>query len=326
MPKKERPFYYGGQAVIEGVMMLGKNGYAVSCRKPNGEIVTKEAPVNTIKKKYPALGLPVIRGFVNLIEMLALGMKTITWSADQAGEEDEELGGFAMFVSIFLAVVLVVGIFFFLPTWAGTAAHPYIGDFGRSLLEGVIRITLFVLYIIAIRRMSDIRRVFEYHGAEHKTITCREHGEELTPENAAKYSTRHLRCGTSFLLLVMIVMIIIFTFVGQTQGTLWRVVIKLALMPVVAGITYEFTRWAAGHCEYRIVRLLMAPGLALQGLTTGQPDASQLEVAIHSLNVVMARDNGEEPPPPPRTYVKEEAPEPEIENEAAAAPAAQPLA
>ena len=283
----KKPFFYGGQAVIEGVMMMGPNGYAVSVRCPDGSIATRKEKQHSVKEKFPFLKWPVIRGFVNLIEMLVLGMSTITWSANQSGEEEEELSAKEMALAIVIALVAVIGLFLVLPTWLGTWLRPQIGDFGRSLLEGVVRIVIFLIYLLLIRRMDDILRVFQYHGAEHKTINAYESGEELTPENVANYSTRHLRCGTSFVLMVMIMMIIVFTFIGQTETVWARVLIKLVSMPFVAGLTYEFTRWSARHCQNRCVRVLITPGLWLQRLTTEEPDLDQLAVAIRSLKAVI---------------------------------------
>lgn len=283
----KKPFYYGGQAVIEGVMMMGPENYAVSARCPDGTISTKISKHHSVKEKFPFLKWPVIRGFVNLIEMLILGMSTITWAANQSGEEEEELSAKEMAFAIIIALVAVIGLFMLFPVWIGTMAHEAVGDFGRSFIEGILRIGIFVLYVAAIRRMSDIRRVFEYHGAEHKTINAYEAGEVLTPENVAKYSTRHLRCGTSFVLMVMIFMIIIFTFVGQTDSVWTRTLIKIICMPLVAGITYEFNRFAAGHCHNRLIRILITPGLWLQRLTTEEPALDQLEVAIRSLKAVI---------------------------------------
>ena len=283
----KKPFFYGGQAVIEGVMMMGPNGYAVSVRRPDGSIATRKEKQHSVKEKFPFLKWPVIRGFVNLIEMLVLGMSTITWSANQSGEEEEELSAKEMALAIVIALVAVIGLFLVLPAWLGTWLRPQIGDFGRSLLEGVVRIVIFLIYLLLIRRMDDILRVFQYHGAEHKTINAYEDGEELTPENVANYSTRHLRCGTSFVLMVMIMMIIVFTFIGQTETVWARVLIKLVSMPFVAGLTYEFTRWSARHCQNRCVRVLITPGLWLQRLTTEEPDLDQLAVAIRSLKAVI---------------------------------------
>lgn len=283
----KKPFFYGGQAVIEGVMMMGPNGYAVSVRRPDGSIATRKEKQHSVKEKFPFLKWPVIRGFVNLIEMLVLGMSTITWSANQSGEEEEELSAKEMALAIVIALVAVIGLFLVLPAWLGTWLRPQIGDFGRSLLEGVVRIVIFLIYLLLIRRMDDILRVFQYHGAEHKTINAYEAGEELTPENVANYSTRHLRCGTSFVLMVMIMMIIVFTFIGQTETVWARVLIKLVSMPFVAGLTYEFTRWSARHCQNRCVRVLITPGLWLQRLTTEEPDLDQLAVAIRSLKAVI---------------------------------------
>lgn len=284
---KKKPFYYGGQAVIEGVMMMGPEHYAVSARCPDGSIATKIEDHHSVKDKFPFLKWPIIRGFVNLIEMLILGMSTITWAANQSGDEEEELSPKEMALAIGIALVAVVVLFMLVPVWIGTQAHAYVGDFGRSLIEGILRIIIFLIYVVAIRRMSDIMRVFQYHGAEHKTINAYEAGEELTPENVAKYSTRHLRCGTSFVLMVMIFMIIIFTFVGQTDSVWTRTLIKILCMPFVAGLTYEFNRFAAGHCENRCIRLFIQPGLWLQRLTTEEPDHSQIEVAIRSLKAVI---------------------------------------
>ena len=205
----KKPFYYGGQAVIEGVMMMGPKGYAVSARRPDGTIVTRKEQHHSVKERLTFLKWPVIRGFVNLIEMLILGMSTITWSANQSAEEEEELSAKEMVFSVVIALVAVIGLFLVLPTWLGTGLHPFIGDFGRSLFEGVLRIAVFLIYLAAIRRLDDILRVFQYHGAEHKTINAYEAGAELTPEAVKSYSTRHLRCGTSFVLMVMIVMIIV---------------------------------------------------------------------------------------------------------------------
>lgn len=294
----KKPFFYGGQAVIEGVMMMGPDGYAVSVRCPDGSISTRKEKHHSVKEKLPFLKWPVIRGFVNLIEMLILGMSTITWSANQSGEDEEELSPKEMAVAVAVALIAVIGLFLVLPIWLGTWLHPYIGDFGRSFLEGVVRIIIFLIYLLLIRRMDDILRVFQYHGAEHKTINAYEAGEELTPENVARYSTRHLRCGTSFVLMVMIMMIIVFTFVGQTETVWARVLIKILCMPFVAGLTYEFTRWSARHCNNPVVRMLITPGLWLQRLTTEEPDLGQLAVAIRSLKAVIpdyAKNHPEEP-------------------------------
>lgn len=308
----KKPFYYGGQAVIEGVMMMGPNGYAVSVRRPDGGISTKKEKQHSVKEKWGFLKWPVIRGFVNLVEMLILGMSTITWSANESGEEEEELNGKEMALAVIISLVAVIGLFLVLPAFVGTWLHSYIGDFGRSFVEGVIRIGVFLIYLVCIRRMDDILRVFQYHGAEHKTINAYEAGEELTPENAARYSTRHLRCGTSFVLMVMIVMIIVFTFVGQTETVWARVLIKLLCMPFIAGLTYEFTRWSAGHCDNPVVRILITPGLWLQALTTEEPDLDQLAVAIRSLKAVIPDYFEKHPEEEPIVDYREEAAEEEF--------------
>ncbi|ATW25992.1 DUF1385 domain-containing protein [Candidatus Formimonas warabiya] len=282
-----KPFQYGGQAVIEGVMMLGAGGSAIAVRKPSNEIVLKESTRVPLRERFPVLKWPILRGCVSLFESLILGMQAITWSASQVGEsEEEQLTSWELIVTVGIALVLGIGLFIVVPVSVAAFALPYIGQFGRSTLEGLIRIGLFIGYVVAIGRMKDIQRIFAYHGAEHKTLSTYEAGEELIPENARKYSTIHPRCGTSFILMVMLLMIFIFTFVGQT--TVWlRILIKLVMMPVVAGLAYEVIKFSGRHCESKLVRFLVAPGLWLQKLTTREPDDAQLEVAITALKAVL---------------------------------------
>lgn len=282
-----KPFQYGGQAVIEGVMMLGSGGSAIAVRKPSNEIVLKETTRVPLREKFPILKWPIFRGCVALFEALIIGMQAITWSASQAGEsEEDQLTTWELVLTTVLAIAIGIGMFIIVPVSAASFTLPYVGQFGRSAIEGIIRIALFIGYIYAIGRMKDIQRLFAYHGAEHKTLAAYEAGEELIPKNARKYSRIHPRCGTSFILMVMILMILIFTFVGRT-GVLMRVVIKIGMMPLVAGLAYEGIKFSGRHCESKLVQILIAPGLWLQKMTTREPDDAQLEVAMAALKAVL---------------------------------------
>jgi uncharacterized protein YqhQ len=279
---------YGGQAVMEGVMMLGPEGKTIACRKADGEIVYKTSKKKPLRMRYKAFNVPVIRGFVSFCASLVDGIQDITWSAAQAGEsEEEQLSLKDMIIAIFMALILAVLVFVAVPVFFTTFLYQndYIGNFGRSLVEGVLRVGLFLGYVIIISRMQDIQRLFAYHGAEHKTINCYEAGEALTLENIRKHSRIHTRCGTSFILMVLILMIIIFTFVGQTTALL-RIAIKLALMPIVAGLAFELFRLPLRFPNNIFVRILVAPGLWMQKLTTREPDDGQIKVARAALRTV----------------------------------------
>lgn len=281
------PVQYGGQAVIEGVMMQGVKGSAIAVRSPSGEIVLKESSRIPLKERFPVLKWPVIRGSVALFESLVLGMQALTWSASMAGESEQEKLTYWE-IALTMIVALGLGVFFFVvvPVYSASFSLPYVGQFGRSALEGLIRVAIFLGYVVGIGRMKDIQRIFAYHGAEHKAISTLEAGEELSPENAQKYSTIHPRCGTSFILMVMLLMIFIFTFIGQSS-VLVRILTKIVMMPVVAGLAYELIKFSGKHCDSKIVRTMVAPGLWLQKLTTREPDDGQLEVAIKALKAVM---------------------------------------
>ncbi len=277
---------YGGQAVIEGVMMAGPQGKAIACRKEDGEIVYKIGERKLMREKHPILGWPIIRGFISFCESMISGIQDLTWSAAQCGESEEEKLTFKeMLLAILSAAALVILIFVVLPVFVANFAYVYVGDFGRSLIEGLLRVGLFLGYVAIISKMKDIQRVFAYHGAEHKTINAFEAGVELTPENVAQYSRIHTRCGTSFIIMAMFLMIIIFTFVGQTTPLL-RILIKLACMPVVAGLAYELFRLPLKFPNNPLVIALVKPGLAMQKLTTNEPDLAQIEVAIAALTAV----------------------------------------
>lgn len=280
----EKPIV-GGQAVIEGVMMRGFGKVATAVREPSGKINVQVKSVRSIAEKYPILKLPFLRGSVTLIESLILGIRSLSFSAQAAGEEDEQISDSELAASIVLALVVACGLFIAIPTFAAKFLHALTEDpFYFNLAEGFLRLAIFVLYIFAISQMSDIQRVFQYHGAEHKTIFCYEADLPLTVENVRKFPRLHPRCGTAFLLIVMIVSIFVFAFLGWPE--LWlRILSRIILLPVVAGIAYEIIRFA-GRSENPVVRAAIMPGLWLQYLTTREPDDSMIEVAIASLEAV----------------------------------------
>lgn len=305
----------GGQAVMEGVMMKNMEQYAVAVRKPNDEIEVMKGEYESLGNRYAICRVPIIRGVVVFIESLYIGMKTLAFSSSFYEEEEEsepgrleqalkrifgdKLENIVMGLTIAVSILLAVGIFMLLPFYLSTLMEGVVASYTvRTLIEGVIRVGIFLLYIWLISRMEDIRRVFMYHGAEHKTINCLEHGEDLTPENIRKYSRFHKRCGTSFLLIVMIVSIIVFLFIRVDQPVL-KMLLRVLLVPVIAGISYEFIR-LAGRSNSKIINILSKPGMSLQFFTTKEPDDSMLEVAIASVEgvfdwreYVQAMRNGE---------------------------------
>lgn len=278
----------GGQAVIEGVMMRGPGKIAVAVRKPNGEITVDLKPAGSISDRYPILKKPFLRGVVSLVESLVYGMKALSFSAQASGEEEEEkMSSLELAGTIAFSVGLAILLFVVLPTGAmkllqNVGVSPVV----LNLCEGLLRLAIFLLYIWGISRQKDIQRVFQYHGAEHKTIYTYEHGLPLRVENVRPFSTLHPRCGTNFLMIVMLISIFIFTFLGWPS--LWeRILSRILLMPVVAGLSYEIIRFAGKHMDKPWVRTAILPGLALQKLTTRQPDDDQIEVAIASLKAVL---------------------------------------
>jgi uncharacterized protein YqhQ len=272
----------GGQAVIEGVMMRGPGIIATAVREPSGEIIVKTEPFTPIGDRYPILKKPMVRGVVALVESLVQGLRALSFSAQAAGDEGEELSNKEIALTMVFSLGLAILLFVVIPTYAAKYLHSGVTDAKLlNLLEGVLRFTVFLVYIMAISRMKDIQRVFEYHGAEHKTIHAYEAEVPLDVEHVRTYSTLHPRCGTNFLLIVMIVSIIMFAFLGWPD--LWlRIVSRVVLMPVVAGIAYEIIRFA-GKSEATWVRIAITPGLLLQKLTTREPSDDQLEVAIRAL-------------------------------------------
>ena len=283
-----KPVQYGGQAVIEGVMMRGPRVYAIAVRLPNGEIEVTRQTISTWASR-PILKLPILRGFVALIDSLILGIKALTFSANKAvGEEEgEELGFGEMLLTILVALGLGLLLFVGLPTGTAHLLQGKIqGVVWQNLLEGGIRLVVFLLYVMLISRLKDIQRVFQYHGAEHKAIYNYESGQALTVENARKFSPLHPRCGTSFLLIVVVVSIFVFAFMGL-HPFWWRIVSRILLMPVVAGVAYEILKFSARHLESPWMHWLIVPGMTLQRLTTREPDDAQIEVALAALGGVI---------------------------------------
>ncbi len=283
----EEKYRIGGQAVIEGVMMRSKNFWAVAVRRSDNTISTKLFKESALSGKNKVLGFIFIRGVVAIFESLSLGFKALNYSVNEATEEDIKFSRKDMVISIIVALAFSVGIFFVLPPLIGKTFYDFFPNvFVYNLLEGLIRIGLFLMYILLISQLRDIKRVFQYHGSEHKTIQAYENNEELKPENIKKYSTLHMRCGTNFLLIVMIVSVFVFALLGR-QPLLWRVLSRIILIPAIAGISYEFIRLAGKYSRNRIVRIFFYPGLFLQKITTREPDKSQIEVAIASFKKVL---------------------------------------
>ena len=291
----------GGQAVIEGVMMKNMDRYAVSVRKPNGKIETKVEECVSFAEKHPLFQLPVFRGMANFLESMVIGMKTLNYSASFYEDEEEQtesrtkqllekiLGEKAekiiMGIVLVFSLAISIGLFMILPYIASEALGKLIrNEYVILFMEGIIRIAIFLGYIVLISRMEDIKRVFMYHGAEHKTINCLEAGVPLTPENVDNFSRLHKRCGTSFIFIVMIISMVFFFFIRV--DTIWlRIVLRLLFLPLVAGVSYEFIR-LAGSSDHPLVQIFSKPGLALQKLTTKEPDHSMIEVAIASVEGV----------------------------------------
>ena len=297
MPVAGRDAPIGGQAVLEGVMMRGVSTWSVAVRKPEGEIDLTSEPLVSWAKRHRVLRLPVIRGVVALAESLKIGFRALAISANAqlAEEEDQEpIGGLTWGFTIALSLVLAIGLFFVIPVGATSLIKDQLGSALLFwLVEGVLRTAIFIGYILLISRLPDLRRVFEYHGAEHKTISCFEAGDQLTPERAARYSRLHPRCGTSFLLIVMVLAIFVFAPIGLPEWY-WLLLSRILGIPLIAGLSYEVIKWAGRNRHKAWVRAVMWPGLMLQNLTTREPDHDQLEVSIRALEAVLAVEKPEE--------------------------------
>ncbi len=300
----------GGQAVMEGVMMKNENRYAVAVRKPDKDIAVEVKDYTGLIKNEKVKRIPILRGVLNFIDSMALGISTLTFSASFFEEEEsgkakpideaakKKKDNAEMGFTVVLSFVLAIGIFMLLPYYLSQFFQKYIvSPTILALVEGCIRLVIFVAYVLLISQMEDIRRVFMYHGAEHKCINCIEHGMALTVENVKKSSRLHKRCGTSFLLFVLILSILFFAFI-RVDSRILRVALRVILIPVIAGISYEFIR-LAGRKDNGVVNFLSKPGLMLQKLTTKEPDESMIEVGIASVEAVFdwktyLRENGEE--------------------------------
>ncbi|MCL2048113.1 MAG: DUF1385 domain-containing protein [Defluviitaleaceae bacterium] len=303
---KEEPVNYGGQAVMEGVMMRGKTAYAMAVRRPCGEITIIEKPLSTITKRYPILKWPFIRGVTALCSSMAVGFTSLSQSADIAFEGIEaegepsriekfitdklgdKLNDVMKWLAMAFAIVLSIVLFMLLPTAIGSFI-PIPASF-KSVVEGLVRIFIFVAYVFLVSRSKDIQRVFQYHGAEHKAINCLEKSLPLTTENVSACTRLHKRCGTSFMLVVMVVTMILFMII-KIDGIWLRFASRILFLPLIAGISYEISvKWASKHDNF-LVRAIIFPGMLLQRITTAEPDDSQIEVAVTALEKAMEQDN-----------------------------------
>ena len=286
----EQQHFYGGQAVLEGVMMRGRDHWAVAVRRPDHSIHVESHEIDSIARRHPILAKPGFRGVIALGQALSIGVKALTISANQSVEDEERLTPRQMGFSMALAFVVFIGVFVIGPYLGFRALRGAVpSSFLRNLLEGLLRVALFLGYLVLIGQMKDIRRVFEYHGAEHKTIAAYEHGDPLEPAAVDRYSTLHVRCGTNFLLIVMLLAVLIYSFFS-VQSLLLGILLRVVTIPVIAGISYELLRLGAKYSNSLVMRALMAPGLWLQMITTKPPDRSQIEVAIASFEEVLRRE------------------------------------
>jgi uncharacterized protein YqhQ len=281
---------YGGQAVIEGVMMRGSRSVAIAMRSPSKEIVVHTEPLGGIYQSRLAK-IPFLRGLVMLWDALGLGVRALTLSANTQTGEEEKIEGPALFLTVIISLAFSIGLFFLAPAAAGQWSESvlkldtWLGNF----VEGLVRLIFLVMYIWAVGQWADIRRVFAYHGAEHKTINAFEAGVELTPENVSKFSLEHPRCGTAFLLTLVIMSVLLFSMLGP-MPVLWRFASRVIFLPLLAGLAYEFIRWTANHLKNPLVKLLVKPNLGLQHLATREPSLDMLEVAIAAFNTMRAEE------------------------------------
>jgi uncharacterized protein YqhQ len=289
----DEPRYMGGQAVVEGVMMRGESAWAVAVRTEDGDIDVRVHEAPRWSERYR--GIPIVRGVASLVESLSLGMKALRWSANRQVPEEEQLSGRAMGVTMGVAFVLFAGVFILLPALGARGLSGVLGidGFLFHVLEGVLVLGIFLAYLALVGLMPDIKRVFMYHGAEHKAIAAYENGVPLTPEQAQRFTTQHVRCGTNFLLTVLVCAIVVYSFIGRPPLP-YLLLSRIVLIPVIAGLAYEVIRFAARHMDKRWVQVAMRPGLALQQMTTREPTLDQLEVAIASLRAVMTHEQLEE--------------------------------
>ncbi len=304
-----KQFSYGGQAVIEGVMMRGAHKVAIAVRNPKGEIVIHEQALNAALYRGRIAKTPFVRGLVGLWDALGLGTRALMWSADVALGEEENVSfnGPIGYATLLVSLAFGIGLFFILPTAAASGLESLLGlqahSFAVNLLEGIVRLVLIIGYIGLIGLMPDVKRLFGYHGAEHKTINAYEAGAELTPEIVAQYPIEHPRCGTAFLLTVAVISVLVFGLLGRPDF-IWLVISRVLLVPVIAGIAYEYIRFTAKHMSNPIIRVLIIPNLALQHLTTRTPDLTMIEVGIAAFKRVLVSEEllkDEAPVPMPQT-------------------------
>jgi uncharacterized protein YqhQ len=281
---------YGGQAVIEGVMMRGAQGVAIAMRAPSQEIVIHTEKLSGIYKSKIAK-IPFLRGLIGLWDALGLGIRALTIAANTQTGEDEKIEGPALYATLAFSLMFGIGLFFLAPAALGQVSEKVANwsAWWGNVVEGVVRLVLLVGYIALIGNIPDIKRVFMYHGAEHKTINAFEAGAELTPQNVARFSLEHPRCGTAFLLTLVLFSVVLFSLLGPLPW-FWRLASRVLLLPVLAGLAYEFIRWTSRHMDSPFVRLLVKPNLALQHMTTREPDLAMLEVSIAAFNAMRAEE------------------------------------
>jgi uncharacterized protein YqhQ len=290
VPARAPEHFYGGQAVIEGVMMRGRRDWAIAVRRPDQSIHLESHAIRSIAERHPWHAKPGLRGVLALGQALSIGVRALTVSANQSVKEEEQLSSRQMGLSVTVAFLIFAGVFVVGPYLGLRLLHHHVtGSVARTLLEGVVRVALFLGYLALIGRMKEVRRVFQYHGAEHKTIAAYEHGDPLEPSAVDRYSTLHVRCGTNFLLIVMLLAIVVYTLFGN-HGPAWGIALRVVTIPVIAGLSYELLRLGARYPTSAVMRVLMAPGLWLQTITTRQPDHDQLEVAIASFHELLRRE------------------------------------
>ena len=289
----DQKIIYGGQAVIEGVMIRGMHIVSVAVRNPKGTISTHTVPVNSWFNSF-IRKIPFVRGILVMAETLAIGMRALTYSANIAAGEDEEFGKGSIALMFILSLAFAIGFFFLLPVFASKGFESLVdSNLLANIVEGVIRLVLFLLYVIVIGRTEDIRRVFMYHGAEHMAVHAYENGEKLTTESVSKYPTAHPRCGTAFLLVVMLVAIILFAFIPR-DPLWWLITSRIVLIPAIAAASYETIRLRGIYSSNPIAKMIAVPGLVLQGLTTRKPDPDQIEVAIVAMQEAISHDEMQE--------------------------------
>jgi uncharacterized protein YqhQ len=285
---------YGGQAVIEGVLMLGKSSAAMAVRAPDNEIVTHQEKLPGLYTSKIAK-IPFLRGLIVLWDSLGLGMRYLTLSANVQTGEDEKLEGPALYLTLGFSLAIGIGLFFLLPAFVSGLLVRYSGlsTWTSNLFEGLFRLILLIVYLVLIGKIPDIRRVFMYHGAEHKTINAYEDGADLTPENVMPYSVQHTRCGTSFILTLVLLSILIFSLFGP-MAIHWRLLSRLLMIPVLAGISYEYIHFLSKRMDSPLVKLMIKPNLALQQLTTREPTIDMLEVSIKAFNMMQNLESDKE--------------------------------